>query len=64
MEATALVLVCSTVSQVISILRLRAWPPRNTAFAMILPGLVGAPIGIHLLHDLDPQLIKVAIGAS
>ncbi len=35
----------------------------GTAFAMILPGLVGAPIGIHLLHDLDPRFIKVAIGA-
>ncbi|ACB27918.1 putative membrane protein YfcA [Methylobacterium sp. PvP062] len=62
-EATALVLVCSILSQVISILRLRTWPPRGTAFAMILPGLVGAPIGIHLLHDLDPRCIKVAIGA-
>lgn len=62
-EATALVLVCSILSQVISILRLRTWPPRGTAFAMILPGLVGAPIGIHLLHDLDPRFIKVAIGA-
>ncbi len=61
-EATALVLVCSILSQAISILRLRAWPPRGTAFAMILPGLVGAPIGIHLLHGLDPTLVKVAIG--
>ena len=62
-EATALVLVCSILSQAISILRLRTWPPRGTAFAMILPGLVGAPIGIHLLHDLDPRFIKAAIGA-
>jgi uncharacterized protein len=61
-EATALVLVCSILSQAISILRLRTWPPRGTAFAMILPGLVGAPIGIHLLHGLDPTLVKVAIG--
>ncbi len=61
-EATALVLVCSILSQVISILRLRTWPPRDTAFAMILPGLVGAPIGIHLLHGLDPNAIKVAVG--
>jgi uncharacterized protein len=61
-EATALVLVCSILSQAISILRLRAWPPRRTAFAMILPGLIGAPIGIHLLHDLDPRVVKAAIG--
>ena len=61
-EATALVLVCSILSQVISLLRLRAWPPKGTAFAMILPGLVGAPIGIHLLHGLDPNVVKVAVG--
>ncbi|GJD59504.1 sulfite exporter TauE/SafE family protein [Methylobacterium dankookense] len=61
-EATALVLVCSILSQVISLVRLRAWPPRGTAFAMILPGLVGAPIGIHLLHGLDPNVVKVSVG--
>jgi uncharacterized membrane protein YfcA len=61
-EATALVLVCSILSQAISLLRLRAWPPPGTAFAMILPGLAGAPIGIHLLHGLDPHVVKVAIG--
>ncbi|GJE72205.1 sulfite exporter TauE/SafE family protein [Methylorubrum podarium] len=62
-EATALVLVCSILSQSLSILRLRTWPPRGTAFAMILPGLAGAPIGIHLLHGLDPNVVKVSIGA-
>ncbi|WP_336492081.1 sulfite exporter TauE/SafE family protein [Methylobacterium nigriterrae] len=62
-EATALVLVCSILSQSLSILRLRTLPPRATVLAMIGPGLVGAPIGIYLLHDLNPALVKVGIGA-
>lgn len=62
-EATALVLACSILSQALSILRLRTWPPRATALAMIGPGLVGAPIGIALLHDLNPEVVKVCVGA-
>src|SRR3954470_15628154 len=62
-EATALVLVCSILSQSLSILRLKTLPPRATALAMIGPGLLGAPIGIYLLHDLNPDLVKVSIGA-
>ena len=61
-EATALVLACSILSQSLSILRLRTAPPRATALAMIGPGLLGAPIGIYLLHDLNPNLVKVRIG--
>ncbi|WP_407519454.1 TSUP family transporter, partial [Methylobacterium oryzisoli] len=61
-EATALVLVCSILSQAISLLRLRARPPLRTALVMILPGLAGAPLGVVLLHGLDPNLIKAGIG--
>ncbi len=61
-EATALVLTCSILSQALSVLRLRTLPPRATALAMIGPGLLGAPIGIHLLKDLNPDLVKVLIG--
>ena len=61
-EATALVLTCSILSQALSVIRLRTLPPRATALAMIGPGLLGAPIGIYLLNDLNPALIKVLIG--
>jgi uncharacterized membrane protein YfcA len=61
-EATALVLVCSILSQAISLLRLRVRPPRRAALAMILPGLAGAPLGTVLLHGLDPNVIKAGIG--
>lgn len=61
-EATALVLVCSILSQCLSIARLRTLPPLSTALVMIGPGLLGAPIGIWLLHDLNPDLVKVCIG--
>lgn len=61
-EATALVLVCSILSQCLSIARLRTLPPLSTALVMIGPGLLGAPIGIWLLHDLNPNLVKICIG--
>ncbi|MCE4226927.1 sulfite exporter TauE/SafE family protein [Methylobacterium sp. C25] len=61
-EAAALVLICSILSNVIAIVRLKTAPPWPTALAMILPGFLGAPIGIVLLHELRPTAIKIAIG--
>ena len=61
-EAASLVLVCSIISQTIAIVRLKIRPPWRTALVMIIPGLVGSPIGVYLLHDLDPNFIKISIG--
>jgi uncharacterized protein len=62
-EAAALVLICSILSQTLSIVRLRTMPPWPVTLAMIVPGLLGAPIGIYLLHDLNPNVIKVCVGS-
>ncbi|WP_043753827.1 sulfite exporter TauE/SafE family protein [Methylobacterium nodulans] len=62
LETAALVLICSIISQSISLVRLRTIPPWSTTASMIVPGLFGAPIGIYLLHDLSPNVIKCFIG--
>ncbi len=62
-EATALVLVCSILSQSLSIYRLRTRPPVAATLAMTGAGLLGTPLGVYLLHDLSPTLIKLFVGA-
>jgi uncharacterized membrane protein YfcA len=61
-EATALVLICSILSQSLSIVWLRTKPPLNVTLVMTSAGLAGTPVGVYLLHDLKPVLVKVSVG--
>ena len=63
LRATLLVAACSTMIQVGVIWRMRRAiePARISPF--IVSGLVGVPIGVYLLARVDPQIIKMALGA-
>jgi uncharacterized membrane protein YfcA len=61
-EATALVLICSILSQTLSIVRLRTKPPLGATLAMTGAGLIGTPLGVYLLHDLSADMVKACVG--
>ena len=61
-EATALVLISSILSQGLVVIKLRTWPRVAETAVLTGAGLVGTPIGVYLLHDLSPPLIKICVG--
>jgi uncharacterized membrane protein YfcA len=62
-EATFVILCCSVLSQLISLTRLRMWPPPREAWVLIAAGLVGAPLGVAFLHWVDAPTMRIAVGA-
>jgi hypothetical protein len=62
-DATFVILCCSVLSQILSLTRLRLWPPPREAWPLIAAGLLGAPLGVAVLRWVDAPTMRVAVGA-
>ena len=62
-RATAsLVVVCSVISQAQTFPAIWRFIEAKRAFPLILPGVLGVPLGTVLLSHLDTRILKLAIG--
>lgn len=61
-EAVALTALCSVSGQLFSIAMLRRSIAYEYRLSLIVPGLVGVPIGSALLTSLSPHSIHIALG--
>ena len=63
-EAVALTAMCSLTGQLFSIGLLRRTIAYELRLPMIVPGLLGVPVGSTLLERCDPALVRVALGTA
>jgi uncharacterized membrane protein YfcA len=61
-DATFIILCCSVLSQILSLTRLKMWPPPQEAWPLIVAGLAGAPLGVAVLKLVDAQAMRIAVG--
>jgi hypothetical protein len=62
-EAVALTALCSLAGQVLSIALLRRRIAYEYRLSLILPGLIGVPLGSTVLDVCSPSLIHLSLGA-
>jgi uncharacterized protein len=62
-EAVALTALCSLAGQVLSIALLRRRIAYEYRLSLILPGLIGVPLGSTMLDVCSPSLIHLSLGA-
>jgi hypothetical protein len=62
-DASSLAIICSTVSQFQTLPMIWRTIRWDYALPLVIPGLIGVPIGTLLLPHIDPRLFKLGIGA-
>ena len=60
--AATLVVVCSVISQALTLPRILPQIEPRRVFPFILPGLIGVPFGVLLLSQMDARGLKIAVG--
>jgi hypothetical protein len=61
-DASSLAIICSIVSQSQTLPMIWRFIRWDWALPMVIPGLIGVPIGTMLLPHIDPRLFKLGIG--
>lgn len=60
--AAALVVICSVVGQVQSLYTVRRAVTWRRVWPFLLGGIVGVPLGVAVLHVVDPKTLKILLG--
>jgi uncharacterized membrane protein YfcA len=60
--AVSLSVICSVMSQIQTIPRIWHALSLRRVVPFVVPGLIGVPLGIHLLGTVEPRLFKIGVG--